>query len=173
CKKKPSRSPLAPLPTSLRPCRRPLSPSSMSASPAATSACLHRPSPPPPLLLSAATARSRRIRIRCGRGSEEGRMPAGHGVAATAHGAERRPPCAQVGPHWTAGRVPIALYTEEGRLDEVDSEEVAWARESLPVELLDVLRKAKHNTVRLRALQRTLSSSGGCSRSSTTSGRCA
>ena len=96
-------------------------------------------------------------------------MPAGHGVAATTHGDERRAPCAQVGPRWTAGRVPIALYTEEGRLDEVDGEEVAWARESVPVELLDVLRKAKHNTVSFRALQRTSSSSSeGCSRSSTT-----
>ena len=69
--------------------------------------------PSPLLLLSAAAARSRGIRIRRGaRLGGRGRVPAGHGAAAPAHGAERRPPCAQAGP-WAAGRVPITCDAEE------------------------------------------------------------
>ena len=71
--------------------------------------------PSPLLLLSAAAVRSRGIRIRRGaRLGGRGRVPAGHGAAAPAHGAERRPPCAQAGP-WAAGRVPITCDAEEAR----------------------------------------------------------
>ena len=42
---------------------------------------------------------------------------------------------------------------EEARLAEVDGEVAARAREGVPAELLDVLREARRNAVRLRALQ--------------------
>ena len=121
----PNPNPLAPLhasplPSPSLPAGRPLSPSPLSASPTPP----HLPSPPllplrlppsPLLLLSAAAARSRGIRIRRGaRLGGRGRVPAGHGAAAPAHGAERRPPCAQAGP-WAAGRVPITCDAEEAR----------------------------------------------------------
>ena len=42
---------------------------------------------------------------------------------------------------------------EEARLAEVDGAAAARAREGVPAELLDVLREARRNAVRLRALQ--------------------
>ena len=93
-------------------------------------ACLHRSS-------AAAAARSRGIRIRRGaRLGGRGRVPAGHGAAAPAHRAERPAAGVCLGrPRWA-----VSHHLRRGG-GKVNCEAVA--RESMPAELLDVLREAK------------------------------
>ena len=51
-------------------------------------------------------------------------------------------------PRWTAGHVPITFNAEEAQRAEVDGEAAVRVRESVPNELLHVLRKAKRASSR-------------------------
>ena len=79
-------------------------------------------------------------------------MLAGNGGATPAHGVEWRPSCAQADPAGPQAGSPSPWMRRRHDSPRLTGEVTAQARESVPAELLDVLREDKRNSVGLCAL---------------------